>query len=216
MCRSDAQPYYTLFMLTPLQVHIYPDTQENQETFHKLAPSINIPLRTGAPGQRRLTGHRISPKIELTGKHVADITWSLAFPAGEEVLSVTPRPAYEPVASLGKVLGNRTTLYKYLNPNLVAVVTGSSTAVVPKCSLYLVDGAKGTILYHVALSAAAGCDVKVSLTENWLVYQYYDADALGVQSTKGHRIVSVELYEGSDVDEKISRYVRSSMDRGGR
>lgn len=180
--------------------------------FQQLAPSINIPLRTGAPGQRRLTGHRISPKLELTGKHVADITWSLAFPAGEEVLSVTPRPAYEPVASLGKVLGNRTTLYKYLNPNLMAVVTGSSTAVVPKCSLYLVDGAKGTILYHVALPAAQGCDVKVSLTENWLVYHYYDADASGVQSTKGHRVVSVELYEGSGVDDKISRYSRVSID----
>lgn len=104
------------------------------------------------------------------------------------------------------MLGNRTTLYKYLNPNLMAVVTGSSTAVAPKCSLYLVDGAKGTILCHVTLPAAQGCDVKVSLTENWLVYQYYDVDASGVQSTKGHRIVSVELYEGSGVDGKTRRY----------
>ena len=123
-----------------------------------------------------------------------------------------PRPAYEPVASLGKVLGNRTTLYKYLNPNLMAVVTGSPTAVVPKCSLYLIDGAKGTILYHVALPAAAGCDVKVALTENWLVYQYYDSDASGVQSTKGHRVVSVELYEGSGVDQKTRRYANVRLE----
>ncbi|KAH9929331.1 uncharacterized protein B0H18DRAFT_996604 [Fomitopsis serialis] len=186
-----------------VQVHIYPETEETKEAFRQLSPSIHIPLRTGAPGQRRLTGHRISSEVDFTGKHVADITWSLGFAPGEDILSITPHPAHEPVASLGKVLGNRTTLYKYLNPNLMAVVTGSPTAVASKCSLYLVDGAKGTILYHVALPVTEGaCDVKVSLTENWLVYQYYDGDASGVQSTKSHRVVSVELYEGSGIDQK--------------
>ncbi|KZT68592.1 DUF1620-domain-containing protein [Daedalea quercina L-15889] len=202
MLRSGSQKF-VLLLDEFVQVHIYPDTADNKETFRRLAPSIHIPLRTGAPGERRLTGHRISSEIELTGKPVADITWSLSFPPGEDILSVTPRPAYEPVASLGKVLGNRTTLYKYLNPNLAAVVTGASQAATPKCSLYLVDGAKGTILYHVALPTWEGtCDVKVSLTENWLVYQYFDGDASSVQSTKSHRVVSVELYEGSGIDKK--------------
>ncbi|TFY63636.1 hypothetical protein EVJ58_g3135 [Rhodofomes roseus] len=206
MLRNGPQKFVVL-LDEFVQVHIYPDTAENKEAFRQLVPSIHIPLRTGAPGERRLTGHRISSEIEFTGKHVADIAWSLGFPAGEDVLSITPRPPHEPVASLGKVLGNRTTLYKYLNPNLMAIVTGSPTAVTPKCSLYLVDGAKGTILYHVALPSAEGaCDVKVSLTENWLVYQYYDGDASGVQSTKSHRVASVELYEGFGIDQKTRRY----------
>ena len=46
------------------------------------------------------------------------------------------------------------------------------------------------------------CDVRVSLTENWLVYHYYDEGAGG--ETKGWRTVSVELYEGL-VDQKTGR-----------
>ncbi|KAI0920704.1 hypothetical protein AcV5_010378 [Taiwanofungus camphoratus] len=185
-----------------VQVHIYPSTPENVDTFNKLLPAIHIPLRTGPPGHRQLTGHQISPHTEFTGKHVAHSTWSLSLPPSEEFLQVIPRP-HDPVASLGKVLGNRTTLYKYLNPNLVAVVTGTSTSSMPRCSIYLIDGAKGTIIYHVVLPTVdASCDVKAVLTENWLVYQYYDSEISGVDQAKSYRIVSVELYEGSGIDDK--------------
>ena len=68
--------------------------------------------------------------------------------------------ANEPIASLGKVLADRSTLYKYLNPHVVGYVT-EEPFYVPKddpsddpsivsrfCGVYLVDGAKGTIIYH--------------------------------------------------------------------
>ena len=78
----------------------------------------------------------------------------------------------------------------------------------PTCGLYIVDGVKGTIVYRVVLPGVARrtpvCDVRVSLTENWLVYHYYDEGAGG--ETKGWRTVSVELYEGL-VDQKTGRYV---------
>ncbi len=117
------------------------------------------------------------------------------------------RPNRGPVASLGKVLGNRTTLYKYLNPNLIAVTTSSLTDSVPSCGVYVIDSVKGTTVYHAVLPAASGsCDVKAALTENWLVYHYYDDDA-GVGQAKGYRLVSVEFYEGEGVNDKIGRYV---------
>ena len=84
-----------------------------------------------------------------------------------------------------------------------------SGAVPPTCGLYIVDGVKGSILYHAVVPGVTGgkrpvCDVRVSLTENWMVYHYYD-EGVGGQ-TKGWRMVSVELYEGL-ADQKTGRYV---------
>jgi ER membrane protein complex subunit 1 len=112
---------------------------------------------------------------------------------------------HEPVASLGKVLGNRTTLYKYLNPNIAAVITSALKAQMPSCGVYLMDVVKGSILYHSVLPAAGdACDVKAVLADNWLVYHYFD-DGFGVEEAKGYRVVSVEFYEGSGVDDKTGR-----------
>ena len=192
-----------------LQVHLYPNTDEAKAAFTAIAPSLRIPLRSGPPGRRRLTGHQVPSDVEFTGLHIAYPTWSLPFPDGEDVLTIFARPT-DPVASLGKVLGNRTTLYKYLNPNLVGVVTGPpSTASVDEkatCGVYLLDGAKGTIVYHAVVPSVRGrCDVKAALVENWLVYHYYDPE-VGVNQAKGYRVVSVELYEGRGVDDKRKRY----------
>ncbi len=67
------------------------------------------------------------------------------------------------------------------------------------------DTAKGTILYHSILPAPGGiCDIKTAFTENWLIYHYYD-DEVGLDQAKSYRVVSVEFYEGSRIDEKISR-----------
>ncbi len=202
-----------------LQVHVYPGNDEATHALEKILPSLRIPLRTGPPGQRRLTGHQVPQQVEFTGKHIAYPTWSLPFPPTEDIRAIFARPS-GPVASFGKVLGNRTTLYKYLNPNLVGVVTGPPSNAPPSdsaaCSIYLVDGGKGTIIYHTVLPSVAGaCDVKAALVENWLVYHYYDNE-VGVNQAKGHRVVSVELYEGYGVDDKRRRYVIFVMSAGKR
>ncbi|CDO75706.1 hypothetical protein BN946_scf184493.g4 [Trametes cinnabarina] len=197
-----------------LQVHLYPETEDIRLAFEKALPTLRIPLKSGPPGQRRLTGHQIPPKVEFTGRHIAYQTWTLPFPPTEDIRAVFSRPA-DPVASLGKVLGNRTTLYKYLNPNLIGVVTGPSATLPPPkdagCGVYLVDGAKGTVIYHAVLPSVDGvCDIKATLVENWLVYHYYDNEA-GPGQVKSHRIVSVELYEGHGVDQKTRSSDLSSL-----
>lgn len=131
------------------------------------------------------------------------------FAPGETIVSTFRHPAGEVVASLGKVLGNRSTLYKYLNPHLVGYVTRAEGVEghPATCGVYLIDGAKGTIIYHSAIPAARGpCDIQVAFTENWLVYFYYDDEVVSAAQAKGHRIVSVELYEGSGVNDKTKRF----------
>ncbi|KZT08987.1 DUF1620-domain-containing protein [Laetiporus sulphureus 93-53] len=182
-----------------VQVRLYPSTEESAEALKEMLPHLHIPLRTGTPGQRIITGHQLSPEPEFTGFHIAYPTWTLMLPNNEEILSIIPRTP-DTVASLGKVLGNRTTLYKYLNPNMMTVATRSTDRQERRCSIYVVDGAKGTVLYHVVIPATD--DVKVAFAENWLVYEYYDGDIAGVDAAKSYHLVSVELYEGHGADDK--------------
>jgi ER membrane protein complex subunit 1 len=72
------------------------------------------------------------------------------------------------------------------------------------CGIYVVDSMKGTLVYHAEVgSSLRGCEIKTALTENWLVYHYYETAG----SAKGYRMVSVEFYEGQKEDEKTKRYV---------
>ena len=77
------------------------------------------------------------------------------------------------------------------------------------CGIYVVDSMKGTLVYHAEVrSSSRGCEVKSALTENWLVYHYYESDGTG-ENAKGYRMVSVEFYEGQKEDERTKRCARS-------
>ena len=151
-------------------------------------------------------GHQLILNPELSHRFVGHPTWTFSLPPNEEIVSIIPSKR-GPVASVGKVLGNRSTLYKYLNPHLTALVTSSLTSDPSTCAIYLVDAVKGSIVYHATLPSTAGvCDVKTTITENWLVYSYFDEDFAGIGQSKGYRVVSVELYEGVKADDKVKRY----------
>jgi ER membrane protein complex subunit 1 len=89
----------------------------------------------------------------------------------------------EPVASVGKVSGDRTTLYKYLNHRLLVVLTelpsspglGSGSGFPQTCGIDLVDTTKGSVVYRASVLSSSGiCGVKATLSENWLVYRHYE------------------------------------------
>lgn len=129
--------------------------------------------------------------------------WSLAL-GPEETIQYTFRPPQNAVASLGKVLADRKTLYKYLNPHVVGVVTRSSKPGGSQ-SVYLIDGVTGVVLYHTSVEASG--QLLATMAENWLVfaYQAFGPDTADDQ-TKGQHIVSVELYEGFARNDKTRRY----------
>ncbi|KAJ6617050.1 hypothetical protein B0H10DRAFT_1349440 [Mycena sp. CBHHK59/15] len=184
------------------QVNTYPDTEASAALVARLAPKLYLPFMETVSGRPRVVGHALKLDPNLSDKHVAYQTWALSLPQGEEVTRIV-KPRAGPVASLGKVLGNRTTLYKYLNPRMFVVLTHGADAVQSGCGVYIVDGAKGSVLYSAVVPGAGTqrCDVHATLVENWLVYHYYDGEGAGTGETKGWRIVTVELYEGG-LDEK--------------
>jgi hypothetical protein len=167
---------------------------------------LHFPLRAGP---QRVMGHQIAFVEDLGNKVVAYPTWSLTLAPGENIQTMFPS-THGPVASVGKVLGNRTTLYKYLNPRLFVLLTEFTSASLPTCGIHLVDTVTGNIVYSATVPASAGaCDVKATLTENWLVYHYFEESFAAVGQAKGYRMVSVELYEGQKIDDKTKRYVLS-------
>jgi hypothetical protein len=201
----------------------------------KVAPSLYFSLRTsidaaaaqqGPPRQRRLVGHQVAKNDALSpDRLIAYPVWTVTFPENEEIVGLVS-PNQSPIASFGKVLANRTTLYKYLNPHMSVVLTAQHKALpipsadgmagatqvdgkYPECGVYVVDVVKGTVLYHASLPAPGPgmkCDVKATLTENWLVYHYYDPEEGAVDEARGWRVVSAEFYEGR-VDKKTKRCV---------
>ena len=189
------------------QVQLYPDTPATRASLTSLAPQFHLALQAGT----QVLGHQLGLNDELSSFHVAFPTWGVSFDEGEEVVAII-RSANKgrDVASIGRVKGDRSTLYKYLNPHLSVVISAPSRAFTSPsgaCGLYVVDTVKGTVLYHVSLPVVDGkCDIQAVLDENWLVYSYYD-DGTEIGSAKGYRVVSVEMYEGYGPDEKISRCV---------
>lgn len=223
-------------------MHVFPHHEEAIAAFNNISTHASFVLHQGPYS---LQGLKLSPWIPpspvtddpdyvppapLWETHSA---WRTSFAPGETVIS-TVRSATAltgiPPASHGRVLGDRTTLYKYENQHLIAVLTESrvrtgelehATNEIPnaKCTVYLLDSIKGAVLYSAVVPAArdslkgpksAGgattCQVKMSLVENWLVYHYYDDDASDL-GARGWRMVSVELYEGG-ANVKTRRYAR--------
>ena len=204
---SSSQPH-VFVLISRFKAYLYPSTSATQAAFAKIATSLSFPLRihsedTDDGGRVRILGHQVS--IDDSGlPPVAYPTWSLSLPVDEDIQALLPAAARGPIASIGKVLGNRTTLYKYLNPRLFTVLTASPTR--SMCGIYVVDSMKGTLVYHAEVrSSSRGCEIKTALTENWLVYHYYESDGTA-GSAKGYRMVSVEFYEGQKEDEKTRRY----------
>lgn len=99
---------------------------------------------------------------------VATQVWSLTIPLSEfedqNRMDVVFKRPNEQVHSLGRVLGDRNVLYKYLNPNLVVVATeGAEPGEAPNTKvnphflqLYLIDAVTGAVVYTSAHKRCRG------------------------------------------------------------
>lgn len=132
----------------------------------------------------------------LEGHLKGNKIWHYAPLKGQKVLSVTGGLPDEPIASIGKVLGDRRVLYKYLNPNLILVmsaVAGSSLLTVS-----LLDAVSGSAIWSASHSEVdLQRPLTSAVTENWFTYSYTSAPA-DENLSRGFTLVMGELYE-SDI-----------------
>lgn len=124
--------------------------------------------------------------------------WEFVPPQGQKIIHATSRPVHDPVASIGKVLGDRSVLYKYLNPNLALITAvGDNSA-----TFYLLDAISGVVL-HAATQTHVDTTrpIASAISENWFSYSFW-GDAAQPSDAKGYQLVISELYESPYPNER--------------
>lgn len=111
-------------------------------------------------------------------------TWSKIFAPGD-IVSSSPA-TYSAIASFGRVTGDKSTLYKYLNPHLHVVA--SITPSLSQGRIMVVDIISGRAVYDVVVpDLMIRKGIIADMVENWLVYRWLDRS--------GWKLASVDLYE---------------------
>ncbi|KAI9801077.1 MAG: hypothetical protein M1833_002945 [Piccolia ochrophora] len=160
------------------------------------APEADVTLVT-----QRKTGAVRGIKYTSFGDALAPSTaWQFTPAKADRTTNVFARPEHDPVASIGKVLGDRSVMYKYLNPNLVGVISvndADSTA-----SLNLLNSVTGDVLYStIHKGVDTSRPIPAVMSENWLVYSLW-SDSSAEDNTKpvsrGCQLVVAEFFE-SDI-----------------
>ncbi|PQE15765.1 ER membrane complex subunit 1 protein [Rutstroemia sp. NJR-2017a BBW] len=137
-------------------------------------------------------------KFDVSGSDAKPVfTWTFQPARGQKIVNVVSKPAHDPVASIGRVLGDRTVLYKYLNPNVALITAVSDES--SMATFYLLDTISGDILYS---ATHQGVDTKKPIasvfTENWFAYSLW-SDELSTPTSqpgaKGYQLVVSDLYE---------------------
>ncbi|XP_078186700.1 ER membrane protein complex subunit 1 isoform X8 [Callithrix jacchus] len=176
----------------------FPATRNVLRQLHELAPSIFFYLVDAEQG--RLCGYRL--RKDLT----TELSWELTIPPEvQRIVKVKGKRSSEHVHSQGRVMGDRSVLYKSLNPNLLAVVTESTDTHHERTfiGIFLIDGVTGRIIHSSVQKKAKG-PVHIVHSENWVVYQYWNTKA------RRNEFTALELYEGT---EQYNATAFSSLDR---
>ncbi|KAL2108955.1 hypothetical protein VUR80DRAFT_3151 [Thermomyces stellatus] len=125
------------------------------------------------------------------------VAWTFTPPDGQAVVSVATRPSHDPVASIGRVLGDRKVKYKYLNPNILLIAAFEEEEAT--LTTYLLDSISGQV---VSSASYEGVDnsksVDCALSENWFACTYFGQYILrdgSNRSLKGYQMVVTDLYE---------------------
>ncbi|KAL0937336.1 DUF1620 domain containing protein [Colletotrichum truncatum] len=167
------------------------------------APKQTVLVR-GSNGE--LKGLTYINKEETAKEQVA---WEFSAPAGYNIVDIATRPVHDPIASIGRVLGDRRVKYKYLNPN--TVVVSAANAAKSTLSVYLLDSVSGQVLHSTTYEGVdSNKNIQCALAENWFVCTFFgqyslkdDAgQPLSGQSLKGYQIVVSDLYESDYADDR--------------
>ncbi|XP_071038929.1 ER membrane protein complex subunit 1 [Parasteatoda tepidariorum] len=161
------------------KVHIYPEVKEI------FSHTKSHYFFTADQSSGTLTGYSI---VEKNNDLAAIEMWKVKLP--NKIVTVVTKNPQEHVHSQGRVMGDRSVLYKYLNPNLAAVFTvGMDSMQKTFCNLYLVDVITGLVVY-TASHKRCRPPIHVVHSENWVVYSFYN------EKSRRMEISSLELFEG--------------------
>lgn len=126
-----------------------------------------------------------------------ETAWVFTPPSSQRIVDTATRSHHDPVASIGRVLGDRRVKYKYLNPNTMVVAAADDVA--STLTTYLLDTVSGDILSTATYEGVdTGKPVECAMSENWFVCTFFGQYALRDnpnQFLKGYQLVVSDLYE---------------------
>jgi len=175
----------------------------NSTTGGLISPDkIKVEVPLAAKGQELVSFTLVDGTLKgyLESKPGSEPVWSFTPPVGEKIAGYVARPVKDPVASIGKVLGDRRVLYKYLNPNLVLVTAVVESA--RSASIYLIDSASGQVLHTMSHNDVDTTrPIPATVSENWFAYAL-TIDAASGASSRGYQLVVSDLYESPLPDDR--------------
>ncbi|KAI1872283.1 uncharacterized protein JN550_004002 [Neoarthrinium moseri] len=164
----------------------------------QFAPKQIVVVRSAI---NELKGVTFEPK----GEQAVEIpAWIYTTKATQRIVDVATRSKHDPIASIGRVLGDRSVKYKYLNPNAIVVSAVDDAA--STLTVSLLDSVSGQVLTS---STYEGVDTNQEITcavaENWFVCTFFGEYTLRespAQLLKGHQLVISDLYESELSDDR--------------
>ncbi|KAK7093213.1 ER membrane protein complex subunit 1-like [Littorina saxatilis] len=182
-----------LLVDSDVKVHFFPASMKSVVE----REGRNMFVHLTNPESGLMKGYWLTPRGQ---ELVAENVWNIDLQGNQQkVTGVYVKRSNEHVHSQGRVLGDRSVLYKYLNPNLVVVIgegEEASASTVSKgpsgfFNVYLVDAVTGHIVFHENHKRTRG-PVSVVHSENWVVYSFYS------EKHRRCEVAVLELYEGKE------------------
>ncbi|KAJ2783840.1 hypothetical protein GGI15_002445 [Coemansia interrupta] len=211
---------------------IWPSTASAAKAFCAVAEPVFFDLNDGA-GSTDLRGFRVecpADEAELdswtegSSGFVGREQWRFDLPAGETLVSTTGYGGAQSTALLGRVLGDRSVLYKYLNPHLITLATrvGKAESSSHGIGIYMVDRVTGSLLYstvHANAHVTAKQPFLAIQSENRVIYQFWQEGSPAAAGSTGHSdavrgyvTVVADLYESDKPDTRDESRAFSSYD----
>ncbi|VDO00169.1 unnamed protein product [Rodentolepis nana] len=184
-------------MMEDLKVQFMPPALANVKP-QDLLPENGLFLYTLTSRPAGVTGYKVvASGSGITTKQI----WHMHLSSDDcpqRILRAAAHPSNEHVHSIGRILGDRNVMYKYINPNLLAVMTEGVSAVkgLPTISLYLIDTVVGQIIHSVVHRKAAE-PTSLVVSENWVLYSVYNQRSLRTEFTV------MELFEPKQTTDNL-------------
>lgn len=158
---------------------------------------------------RQSQGHKRTSELTIDSTSVQSTLtnesrradWSFRVPAGNRIVTSAVAEYNEKVASVGRVLGDRGVMYKYLGKFLAVITVNDLES---SLTAFLLSVNDGRIIYH-AHHPEVGTNRKINavISENWFVYHFWSGG-----ETNAYQMVVTELYQG----ERNTRLSHTSSD----
>lgn len=201
--KIPAEPF-TIFSSTviegaagPWLLPTAPDGFSARNVAYKETPDQIVVSRTADGGLRGF-------KYEAGEFATETDLWQLQLLPGRRIVATGKHALHDPVASIGRVLGDRRVNYKYLNPNtIVLAVMEDKTSTL---AIQLVDTVSGQVLVSQSYKGVdSDKAISCAMSENWYACSFFGQYTLNDgtnRSIKGYQIVVADLYESESADDR--------------